>query len=140
MCEKGKEIKVTLAQPDYRGCSVASVDECIAPLVAALNDGGIETEAASCCGHGKTRGSIVLKDGRELVIREFPYPYGEYPTKREWRLEKCLRDLQRDIELVLRRGIVLGMDVGEVGSEIQMKTEVWAVAGEIIKTRSVKIK
>jgi hypothetical protein len=35
--------------------------------VKALNDAGIET-IASCCGHGKRPGNIVLKDGRELII------------------------------------------------------------------------
>jgi hypothetical protein len=45
-------------------------DPCLVPLVRALNDGGIPTKA-SCCGHGKRNGSIVLADGRELVIREF---------------------------------------------------------------------
>jgi hypothetical protein len=44
------------------------IDACIAPIVEALNARGILTEA-SCCGHGKGAGSIVLQDGRELVIR-----------------------------------------------------------------------
>lgn len=44
-------------------------DPCIASLVAALNYGGIET-VASCCGHGDRDGNIILKDGRELVVRE----------------------------------------------------------------------
>ncbi len=42
-------------------------DPCIAPLVEALNNGGILT-VASCCGHGKVPGNIALRDGRELVI------------------------------------------------------------------------
>lgn len=42
-------------------------DPCIAPLVAALNEGGVPT-IASCCGHGKWPGAIVLADGRELHI------------------------------------------------------------------------
>lgn len=49
-------------------------DPCLAPLVKALNDGGLPT-VASCCGHGKRDGSVVLADGRELVIREF-VPFG----------------------------------------------------------------
>lgn len=52
-------------------------DPCIAPLVRALNEGGIGT-VASCCGHGEQDGSIVLRDGRELLIRPF-VPFGE-PT------------------------------------------------------------
>lgn len=43
------------------------IDRCIAPLVRALNDGGVLT-AGSCCGHGKAPGSIILQDGRVLVV------------------------------------------------------------------------
>lgn len=42
-------------------------DPCIAPLVKALNEGGIPT-VASCCGHGTHLGSIALEDGRWLTI------------------------------------------------------------------------
>lgn len=48
------------------------IDRCVFPIVKALNDAGITT-LASCCGHGKQNGSIVLADGRELVIRPSPY-------------------------------------------------------------------
>lgn len=44
-----------------------AIDECIAPIVDALNQAGALT-VASCCGHGKQPGSIVLRDGRELTI------------------------------------------------------------------------
>ena len=44
------------------------VDKCIAPIVKALNDAKIYTRA-SCCGHGKQDGSIILHDGRELIIK-----------------------------------------------------------------------
>jgi len=43
------------------------LDECIADLVIALNNAGFRT-VASCCGHGKQPGSIILADGRELLI------------------------------------------------------------------------
>lgn len=46
------------------------IDECIQPLVKALNDAGLET-VASCCGHGQRPTSIILKDGRELMILPF---------------------------------------------------------------------
>lgn len=42
-------------------------DPCIAPLVTALNAGGLPT-VASCCGHGRQRGMISLADGRELLV------------------------------------------------------------------------
>jgi len=44
-----------------------SVDLCLAPLVAALNQAGIDTRA-SCCGHGHRPASIALRDGREIII------------------------------------------------------------------------
>jgi hypothetical protein len=44
------------------------VDACLADVVLALNKGGVAT-TASCCGHGKESGSILLRDGRELVVR-----------------------------------------------------------------------
>lgn len=46
---------------------VVNVDACIAPIVQALNDGGIETKA-SCCGHSRIPGRIMLQDGRDLVL------------------------------------------------------------------------
>jgi hypothetical protein len=46
---------------------LVNVDRCIASIVKALNDAGITT-VASCCGHGKRPGNIMLADGRELVI------------------------------------------------------------------------
>ena len=47
---------------------VQCIDQCIHQLfVAALNAGGVRT-VASCCGHGKTRGNIILEDGRVLII------------------------------------------------------------------------
>ena len=44
-----------------------SIDQCLAPLVDALNKAGIYT-ASSCCGHGKEFGHIWLQDGRVLII------------------------------------------------------------------------
>lgn len=55
---------------------VQCVDICIAHIVAALNAGGVET-VASCCGHGNLDGSVVLGDGRELVIRKYSGKSGE---------------------------------------------------------------
>ena len=43
------------------------IDLCIADIVAALNAANIQTEA-SCCGHRKWHGSIMLADGREIII------------------------------------------------------------------------
>ena len=46
------------------------IDACIADIVAALNAAGIKT-AASCCGHGKGPGEIVLHDTRKLSVWPF---------------------------------------------------------------------
>lgn len=44
------------------------IDACIAPLVKVLNENGMRT-VTSCCGHGVEDGSIILLDGRELIIK-----------------------------------------------------------------------
>ena len=46
---------------------VQCIDPCIHRIVAALNAGNVRT-VASCCGHGKMNGNIILEDGRVLVI------------------------------------------------------------------------
>jgi hypothetical protein len=43
------------------------IDSCIAPIVAAFQQAGINMRG-SCCGHGKAPGHITLADGRELII------------------------------------------------------------------------
>lgn len=48
--------------------AIKPIDRCIANLVKALNGAGIYT-AGCCCGHGKGDGSIILHDGRELIIK-----------------------------------------------------------------------
>ena len=50
---------------------VQCIDFCIHQIVAALNAGGIRT-LASCCGHGKIKGNIILEDGRALLIQPTP--------------------------------------------------------------------
>lgn len=71
MCEHDgtfrSQTTVRLAHPRSDGAATAGVDPCIAPIVQALNDAGIQT-LASCCGHGHRPGSIVLEDGREILI------------------------------------------------------------------------
>ena len=49
---------------------VEFIDPCIAHIVAALNAGGILT-LASCCGHGKIDGNIILDGERVLIIKEY---------------------------------------------------------------------
>ena len=69
MCKWGTDAVVRLAVPmPVSGRTEIKVDACIAPLVQALNDAGIET-VACCCGHGRAVGRIDLADGRILEIR-----------------------------------------------------------------------
>lgn len=79
MCKRGKVKSVEIWQRDGLS-SFVMIDECIATIVQALNKGGIRT-IASCCGHGKHDGSIILMDGRELLIRKDPYIKGNNISK-----------------------------------------------------------
>jgi len=70
MCEWGDTVTLNLVikLDDFNYIEEPrSIDRCIAPIVQALNDAGVYTDAC-CCGHGKQPGSIILTDGRELRI------------------------------------------------------------------------
>lgn len=70
MCEHGDHVEVEnlLAfDGESQHRRTWKIDACIAPIVKALNEGGVAT-VASCCGHGKTPGRIDLEDGRILVM------------------------------------------------------------------------
>lgn len=72
MCEWGTHIEVeNLLAGGVEGFPLHrrmwKIDACIAPIVEALNKGGIDT-IQSCCGHGKGDGRIDLADGRLLMI------------------------------------------------------------------------
>lgn len=60
-------IPARLSHTGKKRIKMASVDSCLAPIVKVLNENGILTDA-SCCGHGKMFGCIILADGRELLI------------------------------------------------------------------------
>lgn len=74
MCEHGDTVNLRVNIPahlSYTGRArwdIKAVDRCIADLVQALNSAGILTESC-CCGHGKVDGTILLQDGRTLVIQ-----------------------------------------------------------------------
>lgn len=74
MCECGSPVIMRVPIPAHLShtgkarWAEKGVDACIARIVKALNDAGIKT-ASSCCGHEKGDGSIMLWDGRELIIR-----------------------------------------------------------------------
>jgi hypothetical protein len=73
MCAHGTDVLVRVRVPaDLSSTGEAKwrdigVDACIAPLVRALQEGGIDMRA-SCCGHGAGLGRIDLADGRTLLI------------------------------------------------------------------------
>lgn len=67
MCNQHSTTSVLVAKPGQREPIHVGVDDCIAPLVALLNQFGYPT-AASCCGHNRRPGTIALRDGRELII------------------------------------------------------------------------
>ena len=74
MCNHGNSVDLELIVPAHLSHTgearkkVVGIDACIAPMVVALNKAGFVT-IGSCCGHGKGNGSILLADGRELVIK-----------------------------------------------------------------------
>lgn len=74
MCNWGtnETVEVTIpADLSYTGKerkAEKGIDACIASIVKALEQAGIKMRA-SCCGHGKTHGEIVLQDGRTLVVK-----------------------------------------------------------------------
>lgn len=45
------------------------IDSCIASIVKALQDKGIDMRG-SCCGHGSGFGDIHLQDGRILILTD----------------------------------------------------------------------
>ena len=73
MCEWGHTTAVNLVVPEGVSCTgktrhvVKQIDSCIAELVRGFNCIGLVT-IASCCGHFKRPGSIVLADGRHFEI------------------------------------------------------------------------
>lgn len=69
MCDHSpnREAAMVIIERDSAGTPTVWCDPCIAPLVAALNAGGLPT-LASCCGHGHRPGRVTLRDGRELMI------------------------------------------------------------------------
>lgn len=72
MCKWGNTVNVKVkVPPDLSHTDKAywrefPIDSCIAPIVKALQDSGIDMRG-SCCGHGND-GEILLQDGRILTI------------------------------------------------------------------------
>jgi len=75
VCEWGDTVLADVKIPadlSYTGkerWTKKGIDRCIAPIVKALQEGGIDMRG-SCCGHGKKDGEIYLQDSRVLVIKQ----------------------------------------------------------------------
>ncbi len=61
------ETTIPLVVKTDMGWRPQAIDKCIAPLVKAMNDGGLVTLSA-CCGHNKELGHVWLENGSVLVI------------------------------------------------------------------------
>ena len=64
-------VAADLSHTGKRRWKRVAVDRCIAPIVRALQKGGIDMRH-SCCGHGGPYGDIVLQDGRVLLVLPKP--------------------------------------------------------------------
>ncbi len=74
MCERGRDsilvrvkISADMSRTGKTRWAWKQIDECIAPIVKALQEGGIDMRGC-CCGHGDAPGSILLQDKRTLRI------------------------------------------------------------------------
>ena len=73
MCKWGSNVLMTVpvsARKSHTGkkrMKTISIDACLAPIIKALLDAGIETEEC-CCGHGHNAGYIGFADDRCFII------------------------------------------------------------------------
>ena len=73
MCEWGNTTLVKVRVPADLSAEQMKVwkwkpiDRCIAPVVSALQEAGIDMRG-SCCGHRQRSGTILLQGGQELVL------------------------------------------------------------------------
>lgn len=83
MCKWGTDVRVLvkvaahLSSTGEEKWREFGIDSCIAPLVKALQEGGIDM-FASCCGHEKGPGRIDLADGRVLKIHASTCAVADY--------------------------------------------------------------
>lgn len=73
MCKWGTTTKVRVKLSADLSCTGkerwknCAIDSCIAPIVKALQENGIDMRGC-CCGHNKGHGDIHLQDGRILLV------------------------------------------------------------------------
>lgn len=77
----------------------AKIDTCVAPLVDALQQSGIDMRG-SCCGHGHSAGEIHLQDGRLLLILDerTTRVWMAHADEMQRRLERMIRDCILDVQ------------------------------------------
>lgn len=105
MCKHGTDEAVNVKITAHRSHTGKAywrdmpIDKCIAPIVRALQNGGIDMDG-SCCGHGRYEGSILLADGRELIILEAEDSemYRTRAHMPDTRIMDWIRGLPRDYE------------------------------------------
>lgn len=92
MCKQGDTVLVNVKIPADLSCKgkafwkKVKIDRCIAPIVKALQEGGIDMRG-SCCGHGKFPGTVHLQDGRLLLIVD-----AEKYWAKDKKYIRCLKD------------------------------------------------
>lgn len=67
MCKLGETVEMELPIVGEIRQGKADIDKCIAPIIKALNDGGIITKGC-CCGHKEVMGYIHLANGKYLGV------------------------------------------------------------------------
>lgn len=73
MCDWGNTVEVVVRVPSEQSSmgkdksKLTKIDSCIADLVRALQEAGIDMKG-SCCGHGEYLGYIWLRDGRFIFL------------------------------------------------------------------------
>lgn len=78
MCLERNTAEVLVKIPEDLSCwginywKYMKIDSCIAPIVEALQKGGINMRG-SCCGHERAPGYIELQDGRIIQILNGAY-------------------------------------------------------------------
>ncbi len=89
MCKWGSSVLLNVPIPAHLShtrefrWAMKSIDSCIAPIIQALNAGGVYTSGC-CCGHTGTHGTISLHDGRELFVNPVLTPVlNPHPTDAE---------------------------------------------------------
>lgn len=104
MCKWGTTVPTKVWIPadmsatgEARWC-VKPIDSCVADIVRALQDGGINMRG-SCCGHGKDFGNIILEDGRILsVCPAADYRSLKWALRAAWQIIRNTRLVGRALE------------------------------------------